>query len=279
MGRRHDKRDAQLAELLDQGYSYADLAKLAGISVPSVKMAIRTKYPEIYKRHKSQRGRPASLDSKTTQLRREAHDRRLREQAEVDKRHAEIRDYLFSDPLLTLEDVGEKFGITRERVRQIASKDIGRYGQRFAERRRIRAEARAKPPRFCAVCNAEVPPGKVRFCSEEHRQVMTALRYHVDPDRREAQKVAVAKWVLRAAAEGHPKVDERQVAFADRVLDPEVELEVHGRWFTQGSQPLEYAVEAYEKGWPIFEKLPEPLQKQVVLVHEARMEASGQWET
>lgn len=280
-----DRRDAQIAQLLEEGYSYEHCAKLAGIRVHSVKTQMKTKYPELYERLKSKAGRPRKQPTVSAAefKRREAlAEQRRQKRLEKARRRAEIAEHFFADPMRTLDETGEAFGVTRERVRQILAQDFpGRYAAKKSERRKLyeQKDLERNPPRYCVTCGAEIPrhSGRVRYCSAEHREIRLALRYHLDPNMRDRQKKAVAKWVLRAAEEGRDSVTDYMVEYAERVLDPEVETEGHGRWLAYGSKNMDYAVEAYRNNWPIFELLPEQIQEQVRRVAAGREEAEAEW--
>jgi transposase len=286
-----NKRDAQLAKLLTEGYTYEQCAKLAGILPSSVKAQMKTKYPDIYNSLKSKVGRPPKVSSpeeEAERLRRsqEAAETYHQRQEQIQARRREICDYLFEDPFRTLEEVGAKFGLTRERVRQIAQDDFpGLYEVRKTKRRELRQKAKddakaALPERFCKTCGVKInSTNQARaYCCNEHREIRLALRYHLEPELRAHHKTLVAKWLLNAAEEGRPDISETQIGYAQRVLDPELSTQDRGRWLTFGSKNRVYALEAYEKNWPIFADLPEQIQEQVKRIHEGRVEAEAESE-
>jgi transposase len=255
-----DKRDAQLADLLLAGKSYEYCAKLAGIQVKSVKHMIKTKHPDVYAALKSTRGGASRLSP------------------EQEARRNEIAEMVYNNPTMTLEQIGEKYGLTRERVRQLASQvDNERYVARrtflreTADRERQEREERERPdPRFCRVCGVQLQSGRRRFCSARHYDIATKhLRYHVDDRYRIRHRTFVARWLLEHGDELDEKDRERQLTYAARVLDPDVVQEEHGRWLTRGSKAMDAALECYRKGYPLFDELPEQIQTQVKNLHDA----------
>lgn len=268
-----DKRDNQLMALLQEGKTYADVAKLSNTSVANMKAMVKRKDPDLYEQLKGKAGRPRGQSVDTIEkMRREAEQRRLRA-AEVRAHRDEICDFFFADDDRTLEDAGDKFGITRERVRQIIAKDRpGLYEQRKQRKmgrkdvRKAEAAKKHAETHRCKVCDVGLTTDRWSYCSQEHYDMGVAFRYHIDPEQREKHKLAVARWM----AENPTKVNKWQHESALRMLDPTYEVNERGRWFSQGSGNLEKAIIMYENGYKMFDLLPDQLQEQVKRVVEGR---------
>lgn len=277
------RRNEQMVQLFRDGWTIERLVHLTRLTDSQVRNILRAWCPEDYAQASSGRGRPLS-PKKQAELE-AARDRSLAKEraasaeveknraqvAEAEKRKRAIRDRLFSDPTLTLEDVGREFGITRERVRQIASTDPryeARYGARYALTKKHRQEQereRKRATRRCKVCGGPIPGRATTYCSPEHRRIyLHHFRYHLDDQFRGQQKQAVARWVL----DNPDKVEPTQIEFAHRVLAGE-EIEPRGRWFDAGSKALEAALLAYRSDWPVFYELPPELQAQVKKIHQS----------
>jgi len=151
----------------------------------------------------------------------------------------------------TLREIGASVGITGERVRQVvtayAPHKPWKDSPTLAQTRKAR-----KP---CRVCGGPVGPHCSSYCSPEHREGWRLLRYHFDPDHRQAMRVSTAKSNLK---HGREKGNEQKMLEAEgRSLIPD------RRWLVRGSKSYLLAQEAYENEWPIFDLLPERLQEQV----------------
>lgn len=82
---------------------------------------------------------------------------------------------LFTEELLTLEDIGERYGVTRERVRQVLKRDWGVGGRDFQTKRTLtRKLAKAKE---CPNCRKPVLRAG-RMCSSE-----CVVTWRTNPDR------------------------------------------------------------------------------------------------
>jgi hypothetical protein len=157
--------------------------------------------------------------------------------AERDRAIVEAFD---DDPTLTLEEVGDRYGITRERVREI----LVQHG-RVSGRKRLQARAeerlfrqfaeRARSAVPCAVCGSWVlrrtRTGRKKTCSSECTRLWNEVRFSIDEEERERQRYATATWVVEHA----DRVPANRVIHAMRVLTGDAEE--RGRWTISGSKP------------------------------------------
>lgn len=164
---------------------------------------------------------------------------------------------------MTLEEIGERHGVTRERVRQLISPlDPTLYKMEQLRRKgrtKLRARSKGSPVtiRECITCGKTFETTNTsKCCCPVHRQVYNLLRYHVDPKRHEHTRRNTAKFVLKSDA------SETQKRFAQRVLDG-VELDEHGKWMIPGSLAWHWALRAHALRWPIFDQLPGEIQQQI----------------
>jgi DNA-binding CsgD family transcriptional regulator len=158
----------------------------------------------------------------------------------------------------TLQDIADGEGITRERVRQLITGD--EYHRIKAERRAAkRTEVAARQAADlaarlhpCGTCGT--PTTRPTYCSERCYTVALLLRFGTDEARHERHRVALAKSAIRS---GTPSS-----TWFKRFLstDPAERPAPRGRWFVEGSSGAAAAMEAYRKGWPIFDRLHPDLQ-------------------
>lgn len=265
MGTYKDRRDEQLAALLEEGRSYQEVAQIADMRVATLKLQIRKKYPELYMRLRGKNGARTTVSEDLEQMRQHALEYRRR-QEEIAKRRSDIAEHFFADPLRILQETADEFGVTREYVRQIANGSPGRYAAKKRAKKEILAKKNERPPRFCRTCGAQIQDSRRQgYCDDDHYKVRQRyLRYHVDPGFRERHQRTVARWGLRNTHKlpTDPVERDRLVRYYERVLAGET-MEVHGRWLTTGSKAMEAAVRAYREGWAIFKELPEEVQEQV----------------
>ena len=127
---------------------------------------------------------------------------------------------------MTLQQIGDEYGITRERVRQILTAGLGTNFVSVARKARERREAersekelakRRKKARPCIVCGGPVlrhASGRYPTvtCSTECATEYRTNRYHYAP---EIQEIAQARYII-AHPEGQPP---SRVAWAKRVIE------------------------------------------------------------
>lgn len=175
---------------------------------------------------------------------------------------------------MLLRNIANILGLgSRERARQITEyaapwrpwEALDIEAKALAAEREWVARNLTKVP--CGVCGRDRVPlvGNHKFCSDYcYRVANIYLRRATESQEKlEAHRIHVARWHV-----AHPdQVTESQLDWARRILDPDEDVpdhgEAHGRWFTSDSKALEVAIEVYEAGWPIFDKLPEQMQDQV----------------
>lgn len=272
-----DRRDEQIAQMLKDGLSFKKVAEVTKLTEGSVRQQMRKKYPDLYEEllgpKESRKGRPRHGDSPRPPKPKVVS----KSWQESRERAKEIAECFFSDLDLTLEDVGQKYGVTRERVRQICNiVDSERYKERKDAKKRLKVTLKEpKPRRFCKVCGVELAPDRTVYCSYPHYEIGTLhLRYHIDEEYRFRQRGYAARWILEN--QEHFTDDDRyrdqQVRHAARVLDITVDTEDHGRWLTKGSKAMMAALECYRNNWPLFDLLPEQIQEQVKRVAAAEDE-------
>lgn len=182
----------------------------------------------------------------------------------AERRRQIVDTWLASD---TLEEAGQKLGITRERVRQILDEELPPW---YVKLHRQRQRARIRQRHFvatativggapCVICGKLNSRPQLITCGHDCATKYAVLRVHIDDGHLEGQRVrhrdAVARWQLEHGT------DETQVRFARRWLARE--SVTRGRWLVPGSQAHRYATEAYEKRWPIFDRLPAQIQQQI----------------
>lgn len=181
---------------------------------------------------------------------------------EDEARSREIAEFAYAHPELTLSSIGRRFGLSRQRVQQIATRDPVRYAARKVRKPPTQAHHLTKT---CTICGKMFKGPLIKYCSEDHRQVSYALRYHTDEEYREAQKKRVASWVLKYPDRinyDDAKRREQIIASAQRVVD-DAPVQRRGRWLTAGSKAMDRALEAYRNEWPIFDKLHPDIQAQI----------------
>lgn len=264
-----EERNEALVEMVRNGATYPDVAERFGLRLATVKKIVRMEDFDLFLQRRSPQGRPSVPSAES--------DRMKQVRAAQKERRAEIAEFLFAHPEMTLDEVGQHFDVTREWVRQCAnSVNPERYEQRkkvrheqvldrHAEARQMFLEARAD--RRCKLCGVNLPISHRSFCSDDHRdKYNSSLRYHVDNDYRQRHRRTVARWMIAHPDELEDR--DRQLRYAERVLAGE-DLEPRGRWLTAGSKAMDIALECYRNGWPAFDRLPADVQRQVIDVHRS----------
>lgn len=164
----------------------------------------------------------------------------------------------------TLQSVGNDYGFSRQAVEQICKRldpvayAIHQRNKKASERMR---KAGSKGPDniyFCKVCGKELKYAD-SYCGKKCNNIYrNHFLYHVVEGRKQGQRLAVARWVLR-----NPDNDKSRLSvnWAERELNGESVRK--GEWLNKDGMTFKYAVRAYLNNWPIFDKLPEPIQKQI----------------
>lgn len=182
---------------------------------------------------------------------------------DVRRARAERALHLYMNEGWTLDQIGVSFGLTRERVRQDMESFVGVLYQwtrrhRTKKREWLKAEATRNA---CYVCGAAVYGNHVgyrRFCSAEHYKAWQILRYQLaDDDERVAHRASVHSWIMRHP--DHPGVSMQHV---ENVRNGTNERRGEG-WITRGSVAEAIAIEAYRRGWPVFDLLRPAVQQQI----------------
>lgn len=137
----------------------------------------------------------------------------------------------------TQQQLAAQFGVSRQRISQKITRAsppwlMGWEARRRAARTRMRNAAaqhrkRVEKAVLCAVCGSLTLGRGTVLCSEECRGIYLGLRNHIDRPR------------LRSLAG-------------------------KGRWLVRGSNTWESAHKCMERGYPIFERLPQQIQDQIV---------------
>lgn len=194
-----------------------------------------------------------------------------------------LADYL--NGAASMEDVGERLGLTRERIRQAFDRLCGGPGEAFRQQRarrderEARAQAEADRDRVaraeregvtCRTCGR--PHARERrgnwhnTCSSECSELWPEVRYLLPKYQKEHQRHA-ARWKVN-----HPdEVAAAEVRAAKRVLSgdgPDYEdsrwsSRERTRWLVPGSRRFDIAVRAYREGWPTFVTWPQDIQDQI----------------
>jgi hypothetical protein len=182
-----------------------------------------------------------------------------------------MRLYVHED--LTMQQIADRDGCTRAWVAYAISRfdptlfalAKRRRKARTNMRRLARLDVSPKIVQECKVCGVpfEGPPSRV-YCTPEHHEVETTLRFQTNPDLRDAQAQRIARWVLAQVELGDTTIEPVRVRHAKRVLAGEDKR--RGRWIVSGSARERYALEAYENGWPIFDRLEPEVQEQIELL-------------
>lgn len=164
---------------------------------------------------------------------------------------------------MTLEQIGKRFGVTREMIRLDLNK-IDKTLYRLALRRRkARQNLRSFVNRGsfmftmqCHVCGEDFEADNEfrRYCSPIHYQVAMMMRYQISDEYRDMARISNAKSNIKSGRKS-------QLAFAVNYLDG-TSKEI-GRWIIPGSLSFHWAIRAYILGWPLFDKLSEPIQEQI----------------
>lgn len=240
MGRKpKTERNAEIAAMIENGATLTDAAEKFDISKQRVRQILSAHHPDAYDAVKKTRTSTSKVDIQA------------------------IVDFVFSDDNITLAEAGEKFGISGERIRQIAvAHDPVEYAKRQRRRKAVTAlrneMSNLRQEKVCRCCGESFYGRGINFCCEEHRlNVNIHLRYHIDDDYRNKHLEMVADWVGR----NPDKVSDNQQRFAERVRNGEAKRK--GRWFVEGSKAFRIAQEACVKHWPVFAQLPPGLQEQV----------------
>lgn len=155
----------------------------------------------------------------------------------------------FLDTELTLEAVGQEYGLTRERVRQIAAMFDPDGSRRAAHKSRVKRSQelrrdeeqwqelknRAKAAQPCVVCGSWVlrsrQEGTRRTCSHECGEAWPNLRFHFDPVIREKHRGTIARWCVA----NPDKVSSSQLNWSKKVLAGKP-IQSNGRWTLPGSK-------------------------------------------
>lgn len=179
-----------------------------------------------------------------------------------------VRSRLAGESLQTL---GDRAGCSRERIRQVTERlepskpwDAAARAERWEKdavaalvavtREKMRSEGAP-----CPVCGTTVFATYRRFCSEGCRDRYEAVRYHIDPERREQHRRLMSRWTL----ENSDTAPDFQVRHARRVLQGTAGTHDDRRWMIEGSEPFRVAVEVFVNGWPLAEEFPEPIREQI----------------
>lgn len=114
----------------------------------------------------------------------------------------------------------------------------------------------------CPTCG--VGHFRPKFCSNRCQAVRNQiLRIVVDKKTWYRHRKSIANWTLKHSDE----VNDIQLRHAKRVVSGEAstreELGHKARWLQPGSRPWSWAIYATQEGWPIAEKFPEDIKKQV----------------
>lgn len=170
---------------------------------------------------------------------------------------------------LTLSQVGERFGVTRQRAQQVLSEDRALYAlgkRRNAGRRRRHESTRTRKRSLtrCRTCGADFLGGLAeRSCGATCAKVWLLLRHaledSVTSDQHARHRVAIARHALKASR------DPVRVRYAMRVL--EGSAETRGRWLVEGGLAYHWALRAVALGWPIAELLCQDVQEQLRARH------------
>ena len=153
---------------------------------------------------------------------------------------------LYIEDNLTLAEVGDRYGVTRERIRQILPSDAMAQHQR----RRRDQEDQARTVRFLATCqraldenlvcstchgwilrNTSGISGRPQTCSPECREAADALRTF---DNHEEHRLALARSIL-AHPDRHPALN---LEWAEAMLGPDPPAP-NRRYFKPGSKRSE----------------------------------------
>jgi hypothetical protein len=278
-----------MLDTLRAGVSYDEAAEQYEITPAYVRLLAKRLDPALYKERMGRPGRPR-LDPAVVAARADEREQRSAEIAERmsamqqgwDQRRHDVAQAVFDNPTTPLAEIGAQFGVSGERARQCANEvDPDRYKQRKLARRdaskaaRRTADLRERRSRqTCKTCGGPLPieGNRTKYCTDHCRDVHNLhLRYHIDDGYRLRHHVAAANWTMNNLHLIPER--EREIAknHAQRVLAGEI-LEDRGRWLVAGSKAMDAALECYEKGWPIFDRLPEEVQKQVIDVHKSWQE-------
>jgi hypothetical protein len=163
----------------------------------------------------------------------------------------------------TLEDIGAAISRTRERARQLSQKHAP-WRPWEAIQTEHRAECdfvdQVERTASCPTCGREFVANRVkRFCEAACREMNSVLRYHVDDARRRAQRTNMAAWVMR----NPDKVSPEHYRTALNILEYGPDHGSGKRWLVEGTETWRVAVEACERGYPIFGALPDAIRRQV----------------
>lgn len=201
--------------------------------------------------------------------------RATRVDRDLDRDARIVQANVFDD--LTMEEIGLRYGVTRQRIHQILTRTDPTLTRLARRRRKARTKLRmfvrdtsAPVVGSCALCGKTFeasPRGRPRdrnvYCSPVHRQAYLALRYQLgDDDRRDDQRRALARNVIRSGVGGARERYARRV-LAGTVGEGETSAVAGKRWIVPGSVAFHWAVRAYVLGWPVFERLPEPIRNQI----------------
>ncbi len=160
----------------------------------------------------------------------------------------------------TLEVIGNKYGVSREAIRQGLTKSLGAEYKEVACLSRESRESRKAHPRqqvirCCFVCGDQLPGifyvgAKYSFCNQHgsDRFVRGSVMRMVDTNRQAMHAALVRK--NRNLPE--PTYD-----------GPIWSQRKKKRWLNTGSQLHALVTESYQKGWPLFDLLPDEIRDQI----------------